>query len=116
MLKPLQPGQGEATTDNEIVRRRCLQVGVDPKRPSGVSASNAEKKTAQQATDAIKAFLCDSGWPDPITVDSGNGYALFYRLDVSIDDGELLKRCLHALARKFDTGHVSIGRSEFNPA
>jgi hypothetical protein len=48
--------------------------------------------------------------------DSGNGFHLLYRIDLPADDGELVKRCLKALAHQFDTDAVKIDTSVFNPS
>lgn len=106
----------ELTSDKDIVRRRWLLVDVDPRRPSGVSATDAEKKQARQVANAVEAFLFDAGWPEPIRADSGNGFHLLYRIDLPADDDGLVKRCLHALAHEFDNEHASVDTSVFNPS
>jgi putative DNA primase/helicase len=61
-------------------------------------------------------WLTEQGWPLPIVADSGNGGHLNYLIDLPPKDSELLHKCLHAMAAKFDDGRVTIDQSVFNPA
>ncbi len=109
--------KGEATGDQHIRLRRWLLIDCDPVRPSGISSSDAEKGLAYKAILAVRDYLrYDAGWPAPILADSGNGYHLLYRIDLPADDGGLTKRCLQALAARFDNAHVKIDQSVFNPS
>src|SRR5215212_3357762 len=45
------------TSDNDIVRRRWLPLDFDPARPSGVSATDAEKRTARLRAMEVREFL-----------------------------------------------------------
>ena len=104
------------TTDTEVVRRRWLLIDVDPVRPAGVSATDAELAAALERAAGIRDSLGAAGWPVPIEVESGNGAHLLYRVDLPRDDGSLLQRVLAALADHFDDDVVSVDRSVFNPA
>jgi hypothetical protein len=42
------------TSDNDIVRRRWLPLDFDPVRPSGISATDAEKKTARRRAIEVR--------------------------------------------------------------
>jgi hypothetical protein len=52
----------------------------------------------------------------PIEADSGNGFHLLYRIDLPNNDEakELVRRCLLALASRFDTPEVFVDKSVFN--
>ena len=106
----------ETTQDKDVVRRRWLLIDVDPVRPSGVSATDAELEAARQTAERLEAALASTGWPAPLVVMSGNGYHLLYRLDLPADDGGLVQRVLAALADRFSDDEVSIDRSVYNPA
>ena len=56
------------------------------------------------------------GWPDPIVGNSGNGAHCLYRVELPTSDGDLVKRCLQGLARRFDDDLVKIDQAVFNPA
>src|SRR5215211_1603034 len=60
------------TSDNDIVRRRWLPLDFDPARPSGVSATDAEKRAAKERALQVRDFLGERGWAEPLVADSGN--------------------------------------------
>ena len=77
-------GRAKATAgDADIERRRHFLIDVDPGLPAGISATDAERNAALLVRDAIRAYLADAGWPDPLCVGmSGNGGSLVYRIDL----------------------------------
>jgi hypothetical protein len=106
------------TSDNDIVRRRWLPVDLDPTRPSGVSATDAEKKSALHRALEVRDFLKEHSWTEPVVGDSGNGYHLLYRVDLPNDPGtlELIRGVLEALAFKFDDDAVKVDTTTCNAA
>lgn len=106
------------TTDGDIVERRWLPVDLDPCRPSGISASEAEKQAAASRAAEIKGFLEALGGPDPLEADSGNGFHLLYRVDLPNDREslELIKEVLEALNFRFSDNAVSVDVSNSNAA
>ena len=106
------------TSDNDIVRRRWFPLDFDPVRPSGVSATDDEKKAAQRRALEVRDYLRDQGWPEPVVGDSGNGYHLLYRIDLPNDRGslELVKGVLEALAFKFSDEAVEVDTTTCNAA
>ncbi len=107
---------GSLASDKDVLRRRWLLVDTDPKRPTGISATDAEKAGALETTRAIWKYLHDLGWPASIAADSGNGYHQFYRIDLPADDERVVERILKVLANKFDSATVEVDKSVFNPA
>ncbi|MGB9610537.1 MAG: hypothetical protein ACPL7M_06145, partial [Bryobacteraceae bacterium] len=55
-------------------------------------------------------------WTAPVFSDSGNGAHLLYRIDLPNDAeaAELIKRCLRALAARFNTAVVAVDEATFN--
>jgi hypothetical protein len=106
------------TSDNDIVRRRWLPLDLDPARPSGVSATDAEKRTAHRRAVEVRGFLRGQGWPEPVVGDSGNGYHLLYRVELPNDREslELVKGVLEALAFKFSDEVVEVDVTTCNAA
>ncbi len=96
---------GPATGDKDISRVVALYLDFDAKRPSGVSASDAEKAVAKFAARRALDYLRDElFWPGPMVWDSGNGYHLVFRLNISIDPpaaAALIIRFLKAAAAVF---------------
>ncbi|MCA9054445.1 MAG: hypothetical protein KDA75_11440, partial [Planctomycetaceae bacterium] len=107
---------GTLATDANITCRRWLLVDADPIRIADVSSTNAEKALALETVEAVRIHLREQGWPEPILADSGNGYHLLYRIDLPVDDGGLVERCLKALAGRFDNVAVKIDTKVFNPS
>jgi P4 family phage/plasmid primase-like protien len=108
------------TSDKDILRRRWLPIDIDPIRPAGISSTDDEKQLASEKIRAVRTHLIESGWPEPLVADSGNGYHLLYRIDLPNDDGatRLVQDCLNALSEQFsDTGKgVKVDTTLFNAA
>ena len=83
-----------ATTDADILRRRWLLLDIDPDRPSGVAATEAEKRSAQELAADVEDWLRAQGWDYPLIADSGNGVYLFFAVDWANDSetADVLKR------------------------
>jgi len=107
-----------ATSDSDIVRRRWLPLDFDPARPSGVSATDAEKKAAKERALQVRDFLGERGWAEPVVADSGNGYHLLYQVDLPNDREslELVKGVLESLAFRFDDDRVKVDTTTSNAA
>ena len=114
-LRALQKSD-PSTADSDITRRRWLLIDCDPKRPSGISASEEEKQYSHVVAGGVREVLNGGGWPAPILADSGNGYHLLYRVDQPANDNGLIKNCLAALADLWDDDRISIDQTVFNPA
>lgn len=109
--------QRNATTgDSDVLTRHWLFIDVDPDRPSGISATNAEKESARETALVLRDILAARGWPEPVEVDSGNGFYLLYRIDLPPQDDGLVHRCLQACAKLVDGSTVHIDTSVANPA
>jgi hypothetical protein len=95
--------KGDGASDNDIVHRNWLMIDLDPIRPSGINASEAEVKAAGERCDLIVDALIKRGWPDPVRMFSGNGYHLFYRLDMGNSEThrDLAKEALLGLQLQF---------------
>ena len=127
MLNPVNPdllarcanrveATNESTKDPDIVSRRFLLLDVDPKRKSRISSSDQEKQEAWDLIRNVHQYLKEQGWPEPILSDSGNGYHMFYRIDLPCDDGGLVKDVLASLAQRFNNAKAEIDTTVFNPA
>jgi hypothetical protein len=108
--------EGELSKDADVLHRRRLLIDADPVRDPHVSATDAEKAAALEVVRAIRVDLDAKGWPTPILGDSGNGYHMFYGVDLPTDDGGTVQRFLRALAAKYNTPEVHIDAKVFNAA
>ncbi|MDR2030484.1 MAG: DUF3987 domain-containing protein [Puniceicoccales bacterium] len=107
--------QIKATADADILRRRWLFIDIDPKRPSGVSATDGEKAHAKAIADLVVDLTKRNGWTEPVIADSGNGYHLFYAIDLE-PQSPIVAAILKALAARFDNEHATIDTSVANPS
>jgi len=108
-------GRDPSTKDTEILSRRWLLIDCDPVRPSGISSTDAEHELAHAMAKKIRNGLTSVNWPQPLYCDSGNGAQLMYRIDLPINDHELVKRVLASLAM-LNNGKVEVDQSVCNPS
>lgn len=103
-------------TDKDVLHRQWLLIDCDPVRLAGISATDDEKAKAKEVSERVQSHFRDTGWPEPILADSGNGFHLLYHIDLPNDDKSRdgLRRTLHALGDQFDTDAVKIDPSVFN--
>jgi hypothetical protein len=106
----------QTTTDADVERRSGLVFDADPLRAGGISATEEEKALARETIDRLVSYLAALRWPDPILVDSGNGFHARYRIDLPPGDGGLVERVLKAAAARFSDDRVKIDTALFNPA
>jgi hypothetical protein len=112
---------GEATSDKDIVRRRFLPLDLDPVRAATHESDPATHQEhcealALQGRIADSDFMSRLGFPRPIEMDSGNGAYLLYPIDLPNDDASktTIKRCLEALARRFNCDRARVDTSVYN--
>jgi len=72
------------------------------RRAPGISTTDEERDEALKRAGEVRSWLTDKGWPPPIYADCGNGAHLLYRVDLPVDDRNLLKPVLNELVGRFD--------------
>ena len=115
----LKDGLKPTTGDKDIDHRRWLFIDLDPDRPSGICATDAEKESAKAVALSVWNWLTtELGWPHPLLFDSGNGFHLLARIDLPNTTGtdELVKAILIAIQTRFANDHVKIDQSVGNAA
>lgn len=112
-----EPNQ-QATSDGEILSYRWLFIDFDPVRITGVSSTNEELEKAWNLMEVVKSYLQELGFPAPVIAESGNGYHLFYRVDIpnNTENENLIIKCLKNLSAMFDTDSVKIDTTNSNPS
>lgn len=105
------------TNDGEIDTRRIIMLDFDPERPSDINATDAEVKLADQTMKAVYRYLRDQGFSAPVVAFSGNGYHLYYKVNIPNTDTNtaLVKGFINALEMMFgDKNTVKVDTSVFN--
>ena len=94
--------KGDSTSDKDIVHRINFLIDLDVERPAGISSTDEEKAAAWAKAILIRDHLTGLDWPEPVVIDSGNGFHLVYRIGLPTDDAGTVKRCLEALGKRFN--------------
>lgn len=117
-LNPCRSDLDKAAANPDILCRWWLLVDVDPERDANVSSTDSEKELAGGVICSIIAHLNGLGWPDPIIIDSGNGWHALYRIDLPNTKlaQQLLKSVLVELGRLFDRDIAKVDKSVHNAA
>ena len=108
-------GKEPTSSDSDVIARRWLLIDCDAKRVSGVSSTDEEHNYALQKAQEIKVGFNSIGWPNPIEIDSGNGSQLMYRVDLPVNDDNLIHNILKNIAVVSDD-HVDVDITVHNPA
>lgn len=108
--------RGSTTADKDISRRVLLFIDVDPVRPAQTSATAEEHAIAQQRAQDIVEFLSLNDFEPLMVADTGNGAAIFYRIDLPADDSGLIADFLKTLDRLFSDDLAKVDTSVSNPA
>lgn len=109
-------GNGDSTSDRDVVARRHLLIDIDPTRPAGISSDDVEHAAALDLARRMQSELTALSWPEPLLADSGNGAHLIYAIDLPRDDGKLVERVLGELSKRFSTPTLKVDEKVFNPA
>ena len=104
------------TVDNDITLRNWLLIDVDPKRATGVSATDEEKNNAKLLINNVFVFLRDIGFSEPIVCDSGNGFHLLYKIAIENTEQNkiMLQVILQVLDLYFSDKFCDIDKTVFN--
>lgn len=88
IINPVPVGLSSPAKNGDIVARRWLYIDVDPVKEESNKdnpASDSEKGRTSTVCDSVNEYLRGCGWPAPVITDSGNGFGMFYRCDLSND-------------------------------
>jgi hypothetical protein len=104
--------------DKDVIRRRWLLLDFDPKRPKDTAATDAQLEAAHESCRACEEHLASLGWPAPIKCCSGNGFHLYYPIDLPNDSEstDLIKGVLATVAERFGTNAVEVDQTVSNAA
>ena len=109
-----------AIKDSNISSYRFLLIDVDPERPSGTCATEAEKQSAITKTDNILEWFENNGFAQEniIIADSGNGMHLLVPLNFIPANSakDTVKAFLNLLSKKFSDKDSKIDTTVYNPS
>lgn len=109
----------ETTSDEDITKRLWLFVDLDPKRPSGISATDDEKDAVIKVAADVRTWLMtEFQFCEPVEVDSGNGRYLLWPIDLPNDESArvLVSHVLKAVHSQCGTEAVTIDTTVSNAA
>jgi len=111
------PKQPVTTKDPQVLSYNWLLIDFDPKRPAGISSTDAEKAEAYAVCLAAREYLFQYGVPT-ILADSGNGFHLLPSIDLPHTEEykTLVKVLLYGLNALFATPTVDVDRTTYNPS
>lgn len=108
--------------DHDIPLRRAVYIDIDPVRPSGISATDAEKRAVMEVRDRVEQFL-NRELCEPAALgrgDSGNGAFILIGLERPCPEVLLnsarVQHFLKLLGKEFSTSSVTIDASVGNAA
>ena len=118
--KDYAPPVGKGTKALGILKYTTMMVDVDrtKKLGKGNPATDDEHAQAEHLTDAIAAYLEGMDFGLPKKVMSGNGYHLYYPIDLPNNDdaADLVETTLDTLAEKFNTEDFEVDTVVFDAA
>jgi len=114
------PDPGKGTKAPGILKYRTMMVDVDRTDKLGKKnpATDDELVRAECLAGEISAYLAEREFGLPHKVMSGNGYHLYYPIDLPNNDdtADLIESTLDTLAEKFNTEDVEVDTVVFDAA
>lgn len=85
-------------------------VGLREENGEKQNASDIQHDCAREVSRQVKEYLEGLGFPDPVVIDSANGFHVLYKLSLSVtpEHKKLIKKAVCALAEKLDTAECKI--------
>jgi hypothetical protein len=101
---------GKTTSDGDILERRWLLIDVDPVRPAGTNATDAEAAAAWNVACNVRAVMDSQGFGEPVTACSGNGWHLNYPISMPNDAAsrDKVRQLLYGLADRCNDAGATV--------
>lgn len=124
-INPVKEKTERAVKSGDIAERHWLLVDFDRgssaknlpigdgDKAGNHSATDAEKIPTREAADRCLVDLSEKGWPLPIIVDSGNGWHLYWRIDLPATayTQAVLRVLLQKLGERYDSDTVEVDKA-----
>ena len=117
-LKLIKKGEGISATDINYYKYFLIDldvVGLRTERGKR-NATDDEHAEALNVARKVEEFLKTMNFPEPILIDSANGYHLLYKvhLKASQENERMLKNCLIVVGENVDTKKVKVDTVVFD--
>jgi hypothetical protein len=115
----ITPWAQVTSMDPDVTRRHWLLIDVDPVRPTGISATDAEHNAAHAMAQQVMGYLSLLyGFCEPMYNDSGNGAHILYPINEPNNEEvrDALHKFLKCLSAKFSNAAVKVDTTVFNAA
>lgn len=101
----------------DIDHYQYLYIDCDPEHPANTQATEEQVGHARELAENVQQYLEEAGFPKPICCFTGNGFALYYRLNLPNvpEIATLINNVLKCLDRKFSNAHAKIDTTVSNP-
>src|SRR5437868_1199748 len=101
----------------DYCRRQLLLVDCDPRREPDTASTSEQKAAAFRQITAIREFLRNLVFSEPILADSGNGYHLLYSIDEANDEATetLIRNFLAGLSARFSDDQSTVDTATSRP-
>ena len=111
-LKPIKKGGGISAEDISYYKYFLVDLDVVGLRTDEGkrNATDVEHEEALKVATSVEEFLKTMSFPEPILIDSANGYHLLYKVHMkaSQENERMLKNCLKVIGEKVDTKTVKV--------
>ena len=106
---------GGGASDKQIEKRSAIVIDIDRTKKGG-NASDEELAAGEKFADTVSEYLASKGWGSPVKVMSGNGWHLWFKLDLPCNDetDRVINSVLKSLATRFKNPDYDIDTSVGN--
>ncbi len=115
----IQTGPIGVCRDEDIEWLTTLLIDIDPERAPDTSSTDQEHEASLARAQDVQGYLKEAhGWPDPVLLDSGNGYQLRYAIQLANVNAQhlLLKTVIATLGKKYNDNVVHVDPVTYNPS
>lgn len=105
------------TTKKGYSRRAGILLDIDPDRPSGEAATDAQRSEAILVAKRIHSYLLnEKSFPSGAILSSGNGAYCLWRIDVEADarSQAIVQKFLSCIQDRFETDTIKIDQTPFD--
>lgn len=103
--------KGGCINSKHICRITTIPFDLDPVRPKGWPATDAEHAASRELAYGVRDYLASFGFPRPAVFDSGNGTYLIYPCDLDPALKPLVRAFIEHMDKRFSNEKVLVDKS-----